>query len=1559
FWLESKDGEYLRCAPLEHPLLGLKQTAPHPTWRFELDPRYFTWLDDHRFWDSVVFPAAGYGEIGLAIARKLFPDENYVVEDLEMKKALFVSEEKVPTVEVVFDSDTRIFQVFSATGDKGEWDLNSQGVLRKQPEPDKPLLKIEEVKKGLPRHFDHEEYYEDYEEAGYQFRPLFQHLQNVWRKDGECLAEIVAPEGLYDTIPDHHFHPAVLDACFHTVKGGQVIPDGANAEDYFYLPAAIRSIRLHVERPPLRLWGHARVNSDNDREYIIADIDVYDDAGELVAEIFGFRADRVEQSNADDLEKCLYQARWEPLRLKGTREEGDAGVPEPKELVAAANENLAKYYDERGLADHYSTFLPALDEISRQFIINAYYQLGWSPKEGDKVTIEGLMRDLAIAEQHTKLVRGQFKALVEGGFLKELSDDEWEVVEVPSDEDALPYLDKLAEDMPNFASEADLQRLSGPHLAGVLNGETDPLECLFPGGSSTIMERFYREGADFPVINEQIRDALIRAVQDLPERRAIRILEVGAGTGSLTSNLLSLFPAERTEYVFTDNGPLFLQSAEDRFGEKYPFVEYKMFDCEKDPEAQGFDPHHFDIILASNVIHATEDLKATFRNLQRALAPDGVLMFLEVTWRRAALDNVFGLLPGWWRFKDTDLRKDSALLSREAWVDFLSDLGYRGVDSFISSEDPSQNQQACLIARAPDPVEPIEEADEDEDEVVEAAEPVEEEASQEVILITQDQSGLGESLAKALESDAIVPQIIAGDIASVKEAIEKAKEEGSEIRSILSTQALDHPTADKLTLDVLNEAQDTGVRFAHELFNLVTEFEWDSKPAVIFLTRGTMPVLRGESLPGLASAPITGLLRVANNEAAEFLWGQIDLDPNANPFEMEDLVAEILHTDRSEHEVAFRGNGRYVRRVHRVKSEDFPPRTRNAVQEDGSVLPYRLQIDKPGILTNLSLNETSRREPDPDEIEVQIKAGGINFRDVMKALGIYPGNPVDLKWFGDDFSGTVVKVGSNVKDLSIGDNVVGMAPYCFRSYVTVHRDMVFRKPDTMSHVEAATLPTVFLTSHYAINELARMEKGESILIHAGTGGVGQAAIQIAKHLGLTIFSTAGTPEKRQLLHDMGVDHVLDSRTLEFADEIMRITDGEGVDAVLNSLAGDFIPKNFSVLKTFGRYMEIGKVDVYGNSKIGLEPLRNNISFFVIDLAQHLQSKPAYVASMFSDLEKMFYDQTYGPLPNEVFPITEVVEAFRFMAAGKHIGKNVLDFDVPEIEIGQPTEEGHRFRGDGTYLITGGAGGFGLELAEWMSQNGARHFALMSRSGPKEDALEKIKALEAAGVSIMDARGDVTSRADIDKIVAEVQKSDAPLIGVIHGAMVLDDEFINELDTERFDRVLLPKMLGAWNLHEATLDIPLEHFISFSSFSAVIGAVKQSNYNAGNVFLDQLSHYRRSLGLPALTFNWGALEGAGFVARNEKTQQYLEMVGLGATNMEETLYLFSLGVPSDMFQLGAARCDWQALARFSPSVGSSNMFLPVVPRSSSGGGDSMAARILEAPAEKRMGMVEDL
>ncbi|MFC1759599.1 SDR family NAD(P)-dependent oxidoreductase [Planctomycetota bacterium] len=399
----------------------------------------------------------------------------------------------------------------------------------------------------------------------------------------------------------------------------------------------------------------------------------------------------------------------------------------------------------------------------------------------------------------------------------------------------------------------------------------------------------------------------------------------------------------------------------------------------------------------------------------------------------------------------------------------------------------------------------------------------------------------------------------------------------------------------------------------------------------------------------------------------------------------------------------------------------------------------------------------------------------------------------------------------------------------------------------------------------------------------------------------------------------------------------------------------------SVLAPFGRFLEIGKVDIYNNTRIGLEPLRNNISYFVIDLAQHLEHKPDFVGSMFTDLSRRFESGDYQPLTHKTFPITEIVEAFRFMAQGKHVGKNVLSFDVDEIPIGPCSEDEHLLRADATYLIVGGASGFGLELAKWMTGHGAQNIVLLSRSGPRDEAsAETIRVLQNAGFNVVDARGDVTRQADVQRVVDDIQTDMPPLLGVVHGAMVLDDEFMAELDDDRFNNVLNPKILGAWNLHEATQDLPLEHFICFSSFASLVGSAKQSNYNAGNYFLDSLAHHRHSRGLPALTINWSSLSGAGFVQRNEKTAQYLEKLGMKSLSMDEAFAVFQRMTARDPVQIAACRADWQSFARLSPLVANSNTFASLVEAQHGiDTGGAIKPRLLAAAPAQRLALLQNL
>lgn len=1558
FWLESKTSAHERLAPAEHPLLGLRVAAAQPTWQFSLHPGRYAYLNDHQFWDSIVFPGAGYGEIGLALARLLFPDEPHAVEDLEIKKALLIDAKQPPTVQIVFNPDEKSFAVCSALAASDDWELHAQGRLTRVVPAEVTQVDLAQLREALPDHFDHDQYYAELAATGYQFGPNFQQLQNVWHTKGEALAEIVVPDAVVKTVNQYHFHPAVLDACFHISKGVQIVHLDALPKDYFYLPQAIRRIRLECDKPPTHLWAHARLTK-YDGHSLVSDIFVYDKQGRRVAEIRGLRVDRVEQKqSADDPDNCYYQFWWDRCRLPRRGIEKPCLFASGSEILRAVREQVPEIYRQYALDQYQHEFIPRIKSIAAQFVQNAWLDLGWDLRVGDRFTSDAHIQNLGIIGAYHRLGRSQIHSLSDQGFLRQVAVDTWEVVRAPRRTEMTQELAVLASEYPRFSAEVELHMLTGPHLATILTGATDPLQLLFPDGSVEMLERFYAKGSDLPAYNHLMQLAVSRAIASVPDRRALRILEVGAGTGSFTHTVLPTLPAEQTEYTFSDVEPFFLEAAKSQFAE-YSGVDYLLFDLERDPASQGFTPGTFDLILASDVLHATCDLRKTLLNLRACLAPGGLLMFLEALPRRHGWNGIFGLLADKRHYADTQLRTDSPFLDRPRWETLLTDCGFENVASFGCHVNESASEQAVFIAYAP----------------AEANTPVVAESpalpAATGYVVFGDQSGVADRLIGLLRGrGSTVVRVLPGTEFRQTDLFEftMAVDSPDDMRRLLSEAStatnglagvvhcwnLDHPAPATLDTQHLSEAQRTGVLNALCL----VQAESALPPQVWFVTRNVYYVQSGDPADGLASSPLVGLLRVANNELSQCRLTMVDFDL-VPPEELSaDLLQEVIAAD-GETEVAYRGGLRSALRLQRVRVEDMPVRTRNAVGSDGSLVPYRLETNNPGILTNLILNETRRREPGPGEIEIRVRAGGVNFRDVMKALGTYPGNPIDVLWFGDDVAGVVERVGADVRHLAPGDEVVGMAPYAFRSFVTVDARMVFRKPRHLSFEQAATVPTVFLTAHYALQHLARMQPGERVLIHAGAGGVGQAAIQIAKRLGLEIFATAGSEEKRRLLRDLGAHHVMNSRTLEFADQIQEITAGRGVDAVLNSLAGDFIPKSMSVLAPFGRFLEIGKIDIYKNSKIGLEPLRNNISYFVIDLAQHLIYKPDYMAQLFVELGELFANGEYHALPYSIFPITKVVDAFRYMAQGKHIGKIVLSFEADEIPIGPCTEDEHRFRHDATYLITGGAGGFGWELAKWMVRRGARHLVLSSRSGPSEEASRDIEQLRAAGITVVDARCDVTNCDDVTRLVRQIRDELPPLRGVIHGAMVLDDEFLNALDATRFRKALDPKMLGAWNLHAATQGIELDHFIGFSSFSSVIGGPKQSNYNAGNYFLEALAHYRHAQGLPAETISWGALLGAGFVERNKKTAQYLDKVGMKAFNIEEALRVFGRLTQLDPVQIAASRADWRAISKASPALTRGKTYAALTHESGDReGGGSILGRMLAVSPDARPRVVED-
>ncbi len=396
---------------------------------------------------------------------------------------------------------------------------------------------------------------------------------------------------------------------------------------------------------------------------------------------------------------------------------------------------------------------------------------------------------------------------------------------------------------------------------------------------------------------------------------------------------------------------------------------------------------------------------------------------------------------------------------------------------------------------------------------------------------------------------------------------------------------------------------------------------------------------------------------------------------------------------------------------------------------------------------------------------------------------------------------------------------------------------------------------------------------------------------------------------------LGVPHVMNSRTLDFADEILEITGREGVDVVLNSLPGDAIAKSLSVLRAYGRFLEIGKTDIYRNSMIGLAPFQDNLSYFAIDLDRMLRQRPEYIRAMFAEIMGHFESGDYQALPLTRFSAAETVDAFRYMAQRKNIGKVVVAMsDRPEPGEHE-TRRSLEIHDDATYLITGGLGALGTRMAQWLADRGAKHIVLMSRGKPAGKAADRLDAWSKEGVRVAAIQGDVADSASLAAALRQIPAEFPALKGIIHAAGVLADGVMFEMDLDQLDKPLRPKVQGGWNLHTATLDSPLDFFVLFSSVACVLGSPGQSNYAAANAFLDALAAYRRTRGLPALSVDWGPWADSGMAAEAGRDEQ-LAARGMSLLPADKAVQALELLIGSDSSNTAVMAVNWGDLLRAS-------------------------------------------
>ncbi|MFI6044053.1 SDR family NAD(P)-dependent oxidoreductase [Nocardia sp. NPDC051321] len=704
----------------------------------------------------------------------------------------------------------------------------------------------------------------------------------------------------------------------------------------------------------------------------------------------------------------------------------------------------------------------------------------------------------------------------------------------------------------------------------------------------------------------------------------------------------------------------------------------------------------------------------------------------------------------------------------------------------------------------------------------------------------------------------------------------------------------------------------------------------------------------------LAQAGLVGARRSLFNEQPALGWRLIDTEPDAP---VDQIIGEIVHGTAEVDEVCLRSGTRWAQRLRGDLPEQLRRRNEECAPDDAEA-SFALEPPATRLLQDLCWREAQRTPPGDGEIEIRMDAIGLNAKDAYKLLGLLTDEYLDGTFFGKGIglegAGTVVDVGPGVGGISVGNRVLVSARDMARRYLTVdHNFAVVVPPDWAPGVCSSWVP--FLTAEIALVDAARVRPGEIVLVHGGAGGVGLAAMQVARQLGAVIIATAGSEERRAYALAAGAHHAIDSRTVAFVDDVLRITEGHGADVVLSSVPGEFVRQNLNVAAEFGRIVEIGKADIYGGGVLDLRPFDRNLSFIALDLDRLMRLRPLVVRQHTHALVEKLKNGSYRHLPFEMYPSSDIAAAFEAVVRPQRIGRVVLDLDQPPAVRRRTPDIG--IHSDACYLVTGGFGAFGLATARWLVRSGARHLVLIGRRGAAgQDAERQLREFVSAGVEVIEEKVDIADYDAVAALVARAVARAAPVRGVFHAAGIVDNTPVQSLTAERVARVFAGKVDGARNLDRAlrVSDVDLDHFVLWSSVSALLGGFPQLAYAAANATLQAFAHHRRRRGEPALCLDWGAMAGGGMAEADHETVRYLAALGLRPIPMDTGAdYL------GECLRLGAGHVsivdmDWTKAVATMPAVTRSVRFADYAAGSEAdeSGAAALRARIVALPPGER-------
>ncbi|KAJ5900212.1 polyketide synthase [Penicillium subrubescens] len=922
----------------------------------------------------------------------------------------------------------------------------------------------------------------------------------------------------------------------------------------------------------------------------------------------------------------------------------------------------------------------------------------------------------------------------------------------------------------------------------------------------------------------------------------LRVLEIGAGTGGSTAKILKfLTPSDKTlysKYTFTDISSGFFVAAKERLS-TYPNIEYATLDISKDPSEQGFSGRKYDLILAANVIHATRSLNESLSNIRQLLDPNGWLLLQELSSTSKSVNYIFGTLPDWW-YGDADGRLDEPYVSIERWAKELKAAGFRIPDAAVRDSPEPHQLYAMIVARP-------------------AIQNVPKKC---VTLLSLSESKCASPIVQGLESRGYA--VYCCGLQDMPLPISQ------DVIAMLDYECPFFENMDDQRFDsfksLVESLKECGILWVTALSQVRCQ---DPRFGMI---NGIARTIRSEMLVDFATCEV--------DDVGSSVEKIIDVFAKFQRRQEDDIL-------KPEFEYAIVNNTVHVGRFH-----PFPLQERLLTSNSDDTVALR--TSKPGHLNALHWACEEIKALDGDDVEVETYATGLNFRDVLSAMGIVEASE---SGFGLEAAGIVRRTGPNVKDLQPGNRVMLIGQCTFATRVIVSENLCEKIPGGLSFEDAATMPCVFATSIYSIFNIGNLQKGQSILIHSACGGVGIATVQLAQMIGAEIYVTVSNEEKVKYLMDtfgLPRNKIFNSRDTSFVENILRETGGKGVDLALNSLSGELLHATWKCIAVFGKMVEIGKRDLIGSGKLDMKPFLANRNYCCVDLDQICSMRPTIAKGLLKNIVDLLKERHIHPIrPIKVFNSDVIIDAFRFMQQGVHLGKIVVSMRnaAGQVNMGgniQQRKNPTRFDSSGAYLLVGGLGGLGRSVSTWMVERGACHLIYLSRSaGANKKHQEFAEELSSMGCRANFVQGSVSNLADVTKAVTQAQ---GRLKGILQMSMVLCDQSFPQMTLEEWNTAVDPKVKGTWNLHCASVsaNAGLDFFVLFSSMSGIIGQPGQANYAGANAFLDAFSQYRMGLGLPACAVEIGAVEEVGYLTENESVRQKLKAGGSVGTISEREL-----------------------------------------------------------------------